>query len=548
MEEGGEEDLSLPEWEFTYVAGTKDRPWEHFLGRWRAMRPHLNRMLATFDGDRPLRIVDVGSCTGFFSLQAAYRYPEADVVAVEGSIGIGNGVSGKQGNVRDIICTGAVQTCLRWIQRLQLPNCFVAPEVWDYCTVKALLKTRLPICDVTFLLSVLHHVDNASADQNQYAQEGMSRCEGTISLIGAILQLAPFHFIELPEKPWLADAYEVYHTQRAILEAAAKISGRQWNFKGPILTSEWFGLRELWVLEAKESMPQLDLTQCPFKVLCRGDDAEIIETPPNDVTCAGTNEISFALRANDGTESPLPDPLREIGRRSQALEPNKHPIGIDALATSLISCKGIGGSLLDPATMAGGDTTSVDPSVMLSVASAPTDLLLAHLNLREAMEDAQMVLSKFEFDQEAARARDMQATEARRLTQVQAQAQAQVPQPRMRAQALRKDSGGPPSYAGGVVAAGAVRMDGGAAWNANNTHMMGMADGGAAAQAPCARGAGLQRPTLPPRAQRAQEQSRIMQAAPQTQYLRHVDSGYPTQHSAGNLRNSVHSVVAQSWN
>lgn len=117
--------------EFTYVAGNSGRPWEHFTGRWQAgkwkgkwkrwkwwkwvftwandlvvwwyvklslwapsqaINPILVEMLAGCDKTRlsqngkyrhvmtlhvfevrPLRIVDLGSCNGFFALKAAYR-------------------------------------------------------------------------------------------------------------------------------------------------------------------------------------------------------------------------------------------------------------------------------------------------------------------------------------------------------------------------------------------------------------------------------------------------------------------------------------------
>ena len=92
-------DLDLPETDFTYLAGSTDRPWSHFLGRWRAIQPRLAEMLKN-RGTRPQRICDVGACTGFFALQMAHRHPEADVIAVEGSVGIGNGTAGLNGGSR----------------------------------------------------------------------------------------------------------------------------------------------------------------------------------------------------------------------------------------------------------------------------------------------------------------------------------------------------------------------------------------------------------------------------------------------------------------
>lgn len=38
-----------------------------------AMRPILQEMMEACDKTRPLRLVDLGSCNGFFALKAAYR-------------------------------------------------------------------------------------------------------------------------------------------------------------------------------------------------------------------------------------------------------------------------------------------------------------------------------------------------------------------------------------------------------------------------------------------------------------------------------------------
>ncbi|CAE7198733.1 unnamed protein product, partial [Symbiodinium necroappetens] len=135
------DDVELPRQDFTYIAANADRPWEHFTGRWQAMKPILAEGLARCSKTRPLRVVDLGSCSGYFALKAAHRHPEADVVAIEGSVGIGNGTVGVQGTVRQILQTEAVQTHLRWIQRLKLMNGFLAPEVWDYVHVCNLAKT-----------------------------------------------------------------------------------------------------------------------------------------------------------------------------------------------------------------------------------------------------------------------------------------------------------------------------------------------------------------------------------------------------------------------
>ena len=60
---------------FAYDAGSggpssTTRPWEHFEGRWAAIRRSLERAFGAGSGGKPFRLLDVGSNNGFFSLQA----------------------------------------------------------------------------------------------------------------------------------------------------------------------------------------------------------------------------------------------------------------------------------------------------------------------------------------------------------------------------------------------------------------------------------------------------------------------------------------------
>jgi len=425
-EELTEEDLVLPEREFTYVAGSQDRPWQQFTGRWKAIRPHLERAMQAADSDRPLRIVDLGSCTGFFSLQAAHRHPEADVVAIEGSVGVGNGTIGMAGSVRQILSTGAVSTHLRWIQRLNLPNCFVAPEVWDYSRVCDLVSQGRPIADCMFALSVIHHVDNVSLQQ--YERAGLNRVDGAIDLIGKMLLLSPRHFIELPNTPWLQEVYDRFHTQRAVLEAAALASGREWSFKGPIYSTEWFGIREVWHLEVKVRMPPLDLQTCPFMLLYRGEESELTDAPDDPNNDLGSFDAYGGRAARAAANVPARAPARQGGGSGPAAggaraggregfldsslsvngglsDPVAEAAALGLLAatakegssiSALTSCKGLGGSLVDPMLMLLSSTPSppVDGVIAEAVASAPTELLLAHLTLRAAMAEAEDVLKE----------------------------------------------------------------------------------------------------------------------------------------------------------
>jgi len=381
MAEQGKEpqELVLPQQDFTYIAGKTDRPWSHFTGRWHAMQPILADMLRQCAGDSPLRIIDLGSCTGFFSLQAAYHHPEADVVGIEGSVGIGNGTAGMTGSVRQILATDAVQVHLRWIQHLGLTNCFVAPEVWDLSHVSTLASHDRPICDVLFMLSVVHHIDNISTEQ--YQRAGLTRSEGVIHLLGKLLRLAPRHFIELPNRPWMTCAYDAYHTQQAILEAAASASGLNWRFRGPIFTADWFGLRELWVLEAAEPMLPLDLQSCPFTLLYRGDGQghdqdEGVSREPQ----LGLDTADDALLAALGKHD---DSSNDVGPESRK-----------CMQSPLLACPFLGGTSIDPGLIMLHEPIlePVPSQIGKALSAAPTELLLAHLALRDAIAEANDML------------------------------------------------------------------------------------------------------------------------------------------------------------
>merc|ERR1740129_106861 len=402
-------ELALPEQEFTYQAGSADRPWDHFLGRWRAIAPRLAEVVAATADGRPLRLVDVGSCTGFFSLQAANSHAEVDVIAVEGSVGIGNGSVGMARNASQILGTPAVKTHLRWIRKLQLQNCLLAPEVWDYAHVCELALLGKPVCDVMFLLSVVHHMDGVSVQQ--YTAAGLSRLDGVMDLLAKLLALAPRHFVELPNKPWIECAYQAYSTQRKILEAAAKRSKYERNFVGPIYQSDWFGQRELWLLEVSSHMPAVDLQACPFPCLVRADDVEDTsgvggsqgpsrDLPPLDATgfgggggfadtiCAAAGGLADPLADFDcsglyggllaGAHAPLLRPTASGGGGGGRSAPAPH----------------IGGMLMEPAfaVMAAEPCPVVSDAIGKLLCEAPTSLLVAHLALREAIGEAQDII------------------------------------------------------------------------------------------------------------------------------------------------------------
>eukprot|EP00971_Amphidinium_carterae_P222025 4407742-Amphidinium_carterae.2 len=43
--------------------------------------------------------------------------------------------------------------------------------------------------------------------------------------------------------------YVAFGSARAILNEAAKLSGKTWHFTGPLCQLEWYGKREVWLLE-----------------------------------------------------------------------------------------------------------------------------------------------------------------------------------------------------------------------------------------------------------------------------------------------------------
>lgn len=416
-------DLQLPEQDFTYVAGKVDRPWSHFLGRWKAMKPHLAASLKKRGADRPLRVVDVGSCTGFFALQAANQHAIADVVAIEGSVGVGNGSAGVDGSMRHILETGAVRSHLRHIQQEGLNNCFLAPEVWDYNRVRELASTGKPVCDAMFLLSVIHHIDGVSKEQ--YVAAGKSHVQGSVDMIALLLLLAPCHFIELPNPPWLENLYAVYKTPRAILEAAAQASGRKWKITGPIYEAEWFGMRYLWLLEEDLSgrdapMPEVDVQACPFPVLFRGDEPELenMNQPPMSLKAAASqvpdrhyNVPAAYADAGDGyadddmallTLHRGPGPLMGGSLPPMLADPALDPagrrggVGVVPSPAPAREFHEVLAEPIDPGLMTLMDMRQpADPRIGAAIAAAPMDLLLAHLALRDAISEAQFHLQAY---------------------------------------------------------------------------------------------------------------------------------------------------------
>lgn len=243
-------DLDLPEAEFSYIG----RPWETFTGRWGAIR---QAMLEEFpcgvhDQASGPTVIDLGSNNGYFSLQTARLLPRATVIGVEGAVGVGNGTMGTRTSKWRSLChTTAIQTHLRWVQKLRLSNCLLAPEVWDYNHILALAKRGMCV-DVMFSLSVVHHIDEHSAplySQHPGLAGEENRVEAFLELMRRLLELATTHVVELPDSPWIGHVHAAFeNSAQRILQAACQRTRLQWSMRKIYSSTKWIGNREVWLL------------------------------------------------------------------------------------------------------------------------------------------------------------------------------------------------------------------------------------------------------------------------------------------------------------
>lgn len=248
--------IQLPPAEFVYF----QRPWETFAGRWRAIHATLveqrNKnwgkpkpaVAGNLQGNfSPFTTLDLGSCNGFFSLQIASTFGESHVLGVEGAVGCGNGILGTQTNNWEALCgTSAIKTHLRWIRKLNLQNCIIAPEVWDHARVRQLAQSGLCV-DLMLSLSVVHHIDDYNAEQMGINTKP-ERTQASLEFLSNLLKLARSHIIELPDRPWLEHLHDIYQSHRGILEAICGRTGVKWEMK-KIFENAWMGHREVWFLQ-----------------------------------------------------------------------------------------------------------------------------------------------------------------------------------------------------------------------------------------------------------------------------------------------------------
>lgn len=368
--------VELPDSEFTYI----ERPWSHFVTRWAAIDVELERCF----GEVPFSLLDLGSCCGFFSLQAAAGYPQALVIGVEGSVGIGNGTTGVGGSEDQIIATKAVQTHLRWIEKLYLPNCLVTPDVWDYRRVCQLAALGRPISNAMLSLSVIHHIDSVSTQQ--YTAGRLGHLEGTLSLMAKLLELAPRHFIELPDRPWLEHVHSAYGTARAFLQAAAEASGRQWSFVGPLCVSEWYGLRELWLIEEigadRSAIPWQGL-KALFPRILGVSPQRALDTGATPVV-SHSSGIAGAAAASANSAAAAAPPLPQ--------QPPAHPAVVGAAPGAPHGERPQEAQHpppQQPPLQVDGPLLQITPEELgAALLAAPTALIAAHVQLRDALAAA----------------------------------------------------------------------------------------------------------------------------------------------------------------
>merc|ERR550514_332630 len=83
----------------------------------------------------------------------------------------------------------------------------------------------------------------------------MTHLEGSVRLMAEMLKMASCHIIELPDRPWLQHVHDAFPDRTDFVKAAIKESGREFNLVGPIFSNEWYGKREVWVVEEPEGAP-----------------------------------------------------------------------------------------------------------------------------------------------------------------------------------------------------------------------------------------------------------------------------------------------------
>lgn len=215
---------------FSYSIKDVYRPWAQFQERWRVLRKHIHTCST---------LLDFGSGSGWFSLQAAAAFPDLSVVSVEGSVGAGNGTVGESpgGNISssDAICTHQ-----KYMRTLQVRN-HIVPEAWS-CPIIESLCEQGPLVDVVVAFAAVHYIPRLCGSP-------LIRC------VRALLSLCNVLIVELPPESVMGCSV------KDLLQELHEVTAEHQ------LTSNWFGECETWTLRRKTPMQTRGAEQLLEKAL-----------------------------------------------------------------------------------------------------------------------------------------------------------------------------------------------------------------------------------------------------------------------------------------
>jgi hypothetical protein len=233
--------VQLPPADFVYI----NRPTDSFIDRWKAIYQVISKEVGPPEAEKEFLMTDIGSHTGYFSLNVAQMFPMSNVVSVEGSVGVGNDNVGRTtADWQKIAETSAIKTHLKWMDTLELENNFLSPEVWRLDRIEQLKKDGY-FTEVMLLFSVVHHIDGVCEDQ--YKALGLTPVQGTLRLMASLFALTNVVIVEMANKPWIAHMHDTYGSQQEILKAGVQETGERWTMQR-VYQNEWFGTRDVWVL------------------------------------------------------------------------------------------------------------------------------------------------------------------------------------------------------------------------------------------------------------------------------------------------------------
>lgn len=155
-------------------------------------------------------------------------------------------------------------------------------------------------------------------------------------------------------------------------------------------------------------MPDVDVQTCPFPLLYRGDEVELTEDDGHsgsgvDPTYGSYDGMVHANTFENSGHNDRRNDMSDIDRGGLGGYPmNSAGLGNHDLFTKTGVSAGVpaqyslAGLKVDPGllTLAGGGVGPVDGRIGEALGLCPTDLLVAHLALRDAIGEAQMLLEQ----------------------------------------------------------------------------------------------------------------------------------------------------------